>query len=636
MKYVIVIILLIIPISAFADAWHFESVDTERDVGWYTSIALDSSGYPHISYYIKSKHNLKYAYYDGADWQVEPVDAAATVGSYNSIALDSLDYPHISYYNHSEHDLYIAHFDGSAWRIEPVDTTESVGYYTSVALDVSDNPHISYYDGTNGYLKYAYYDGAAWQIEFVDTEGENVGRFTSLALDASDYPHISYYDDRENYDLKYAYYDGAAWQIETVDTEGDVGLWTSLALDSSGYSHVSYYDATNGHLKYAYYDGIAWQIEPVDTEGDVGLWTSIALDSSGYPHISYHDATNGYLKYAYHDGVAWQIEPVDTEGEVGLFTSIALDTSGRPHISYYDASNADLEYAWYNEAPTDFNLLSPGDGDYVSGAPAMDWENAEDDQPVTYDFWYSEETDFDPQKVVTELTDSVYTFDEGVLADDMTYYWKVRAWDGYDETWSGPDDYWSFTVDYELDITVTDFSAASAVLGIEVSWECTDDVAGFNLYRSVGPGEGKANTSRDKLNAELFTGESPYTYLDAAVEEGVTYRYWLEAVNVGGATETFGPVECTWNGALPTTYALYQSRPNPATGTATLAFDLPEDAEVTLTVYDISGRKVTTVVNETLTAGEHEAEVSGLAPGVYVYKLDAGTFSAARKMVIVE
>ncbi len=190
---------------------------------------------------------------------------------------------------------------------------------------------------------------------------------------------------------------------------------------------------------------------------------------------------------------------------------------------------------------------------------------------------------------------------------------------------------WGYT-----DIAVTSFSAESAPGGVEVSWECADNVSGFNLYRSIGSGSAKAVASRDKLNAGLITGESPYEYLDAAVSEGVTYGYWLEAVDVGGAAEMFGPIDCTWNGALPTTYALYQSRPNPASGSAVIAFDLPEDAKVTLTVYDISGRKVTTLVDETLTIGTHERTISELAPGVYVYRLDAGSFSAARKMVVVD
>jgi len=190
------------------------------------------------------------------------------------------------------------------------------------------------------------------------------------------------------------------------------------------------------------------------------------------------------------------------------------------------------------------------------------------------------------------------------------------------------------------DIVLNSFEVKPDYEGIVLLWDVNatgdTEIAGFNLYCSTDSGSVKSVTSRDKLNAELITGESPYMYLDASVEEGVTYSYWLEAVDISGTAETFGPVECTWNGALPTTYALYQSRPNPATGTATIAFDLPEDTKVTLTVYDISGRKVTTVVNETLTVGTHERAVAGLSPGVYVYKLNAGSFSAAKKMVVVE
>jgi hypothetical protein len=186
------------------------------------------------------------------------------------------------------------------------------------------------------------------------------------------------------------------------------------------------------------------------------------------------------------------------------------------------------------------------------------------------------------------------------------------------------------------------FDAAPEDDGIELSWAVNEaeesEVAGFNLYRSVKSDETdtKAITSRDKLNGELITGKSPYEYVDTTVERDVIYNYWLEALDVSGSSETFGPVECTWNGALPTAYALYQSRPNPARGTAVVGFDLPEDAKVTLNVYDISGRKVMTVVDKVLPAGEYEADVSGLAPGVYVYRLNTGDYSASKKMVVVQ
>lgn len=631
-----IFVLLTLTVSAFADEWYIESVDT-GNCGFWTSIALDASNNPHISHlcYSGMDYNLKYAYYDGSSWQLETVDTGA-VGAFSSIALDTSGYPHISYLDYqTNHDLKYAYFDGSSWQVESVDTAGYVGSYTSIDLDTSDNPHISYLDYGNYDLKYAYFDGSSWQISSVDTV--NIGEdCTSIALDTSNNPHIAYYEDSPNNDLKYAYYDGSSWQIESVDTVGNVGTFASIALDSSDMPHISYYDDTNDGLKYAYYDGSSWQLESIDTTDDVGWFTSIAIDTSDNAHISYYDRTNLHLKYAYYDGSSWQISSVDTAERVGLFTSIALDTSDNPRISYQDGTNSELKYAWHNTPPADFNLLSPADGDTVADAPTLDWEDADDAQQVTYDLWYSEETDFDPHEEVTGLTDSTYTFGEGVLTNGTTYYWKVRAWDGYEETWSGPDDYWSFTVDYELDIRVTSFSAVSTADGVEVSWECSDEVSGFNLYRSTASRSGKTVTFRDKLNAELITGESPYTYRDTTVEENITYNYWLEAVDLGGTAESFGPAECTWNGSLPTTYALHQNRPNPASGTTTFAFDLPESCVVTLELYDLTGRKVETVVDDYYLAGTHDITYSpALPPGMYVYRLTAGEFSAVRKMAVV-
>jgi aminopeptidase N len=185
------------------------------------------------------------------------------------------------------------------------------------------------------------------------------------------------------------------------------------------------------------------------------------------------------------------------------------------------------------------------------------------------------------------------------------------------------------------DVKLTSFDADSVREGIELTWDCDEGSAsGFNLYRSAR--SGNATTLREKINAELISGGPPYRYLDADVSEGINYQYWLEALDAGGAAGTYGPVECTWRGARPTSYALYQSRPNPARGTATIAFDLPERSYVTISVYDVAGRKVLIPVDGLLTAGEYDAEVSGLAPGVYVYEMSAGPFSAIRKMVVVE
>ncbi|UCE26969.1 MAG: T9SS type A sorting domain-containing protein [Candidatus Coatesbacteria bacterium] len=185
---------------------------------------------------------------------------------------------------------------------------------------------------------------------------------------------------------------------------------------------------------------------------------------------------------------------------------------------------------------------------------------------------------------------------------------------------------------------------------ISVSWsvETTEDksIAGFNLYRrkaiaaetrKVTTRGGSANKVSDgwtKLNDVLITGENPYSYIDAGVEPGVTYEYKLETV-VDGRPEVVGTTTGT-AGAQPAAFALYQSRPNPARGEAVISFELPEDTDVTLAVYDLSGRKVATLADGLLPAGEHERSVSALAPGVYVYRLDAGDWNGVRKMVVIE
>jgi len=367
--------LLVADVQSTPTSWNISVVDSTGDVGWYASVALDSSNRPHISYQDYTNGNLKYAKWTGTTWSIETVDAStAEVGLSVSLALDSSDRPHMSYFDITNYDLRYAKWTGTAWSIQIVDSAGSVGWFPSLALDSSNNPHISYSAGlpADGDLKYAKWTGSAWSIQIVDSTGD-VGLDTSLALDSSNRPHISYYD-RSNGNLKYAKWTGTAWSIQTVDSAGNVGYCTSLALDSSNNPHISYMDwDPNYDLKYAKWTGTTWTTQTLDTAGYAGYQSdrSLALDSGGNPHIGYYVFPPYYdLKYAKWTGTTWSIETVDSSGDVGRTPSLALDSFNRPHISYYDYTNQDLKYA--TESVSDFSVsVSPASQTVVAGGSTI-------------------------------------------------------------------------------------------------------------------------------------------------------------------------------------------------------------------------------------------------------------------------
>jgi hypothetical protein len=88
---------------------------------------------------------------------------------------------------------------------------------------------------------------------------------------------------------------------------------------------------------------------------------------------------------------------------------------------------------------------------------------------------------------------------------------------------------------------------------------------------------------------------------------------------------------------LPASFKLYSNYPNPFNPTTNIRFELPTEARVKLTVYDIVGREVAQLVNNQKPAGKHEVLFDGaaLASGIYYYRLEAQSSTEARKFIEV-
>jgi hypothetical protein len=88
----------------------------------------------------------------------------------------------------------------------------------------------------------------------------------------------------------------------------------------------------------------------------------------------------------------------------------------------------------------------------------------------------------------------------------------------------------------------------------------------------------------------------------------------------------------------PDKYEVFQNYPNPFNPNTRIRYFIPEDGFVNLTVYNILGQKVTTLVNKNMKAGKYETEFNGanLASGVYIYRIEAGKFIETKKMLLIK
>ena len=89
---------------------------------------------------------------------------------------------------------------------------------------------------------------------------------------------------------------------------------------------------------------------------------------------------------------------------------------------------------------------------------------------------------------------------------------------------------------------------------------------------------------------------------------------------------------------IVTKYLLLQNYPNPFNPSTKIDFQVPKSSNVKITVYDILGREVATLVNEKLSAGKYEVQWNALkfASGVYFYRIEAGQYTNVKKMVILK
>ena len=134
---------------------------------------------------------------------------------------------------------------------------------------------------------------------------------------------------------------------------------------------------------------------------------------------------------------------------------------------------------------------------------------------------------------------------------------------------------------------------------------------------------------------------------------GDFYDIMFSNINTGWAAGQFGTINSTINGGvgvklisseIPESFALHQNFPNPFNPVTKINYELPASRGervtnyVSLTVFDILGNEIKSLVNAKQTAGSYEVDFDGkgLSSGIYFYKLSAGSFSETKMMTLIK
>ena len=150
----------------------------------------------------------------------------------------------------------------------------------------------------------------------------------------------------------------------------------------------------------------------------------------------------------------------------------------------------------------------------------------------------------------------------------------------------------------------------------------------FYQYNNIAYQVNAAGIGNTQVKLRLLinsSGDFDYSLTERFAEESVLGKNQIKQLNLDGS-------------GLVKEYSLAQNFPNPFNPSTTIRYQIPQDGIVTLKIYDILGSEVATLVNEEKLAGKYEVNfnASSLASGVYIYKIQSGSFINSKKMILLK
>jgi glucose/arabinose dehydrogenase len=190
-----------------------------------------------------------------------------------------------------------------------------------------------------------------------------------------------------------------------------------------------------------------------------------------------------------------------------------------------------------------------------------------------------------------------------------------------------------------LPVQLTNFSAKQYNGIVSLKWETETEIEnlGFDIERKTALDKQFIKIGFIKGSGNSIT-PNRYSFSDTKNQGGKS-SYRLRQINTNGATIYSNEIEVI---VIPSEYILYQNYPNPFNSSTVIKYALPFDSKITLEVYNIIGERIGQLVNEERSAGYYTIDFNSssfsrsISSGVYFYRIHAGNFVSAKKMILLK
>jgi len=165
---------------------------------------------------------------------------------------------------------------------------------------------------------------------------------------------------------------------------------------------------------------------------------------------------------------------------------------------------------------------------------------------------------------------------------------------------------------------------------IKVNGICDNDNLGWREW-SINDGSGSVQIYSRYLDD--FTPVLNMSYQVTGIQYQRSGNFQILPWSSNDVVTGFGKMDLN----LPDSYKLFQNYPNPFNPSTIIKYDIPDESNVTLKVFDVLGREIATLVNKEQKAGYYEVEfeASNLSSGIYFYRIHVGGFVDTKKMLLL-